>query len=124
MYSELDIANGMTTQRTNHLVAVLPRSLMAIRVNEVALRRAVLWWSYGGRYAIGQRVASASLCAPVCDTRMVVVQLAGSFKLFGVGLPRRSTMTLWPRGIMGGARCCHCPCFAPGKNYLPFSNLG
>ncbi len=42
-----------------------------------------------GRYAIGQRVASASLCAPVGDTRMVVVQLAGSFKLFGVGLLRR-----------------------------------
>lgn len=55
-----------------------------------------------GRYAIGQRVACASLCAPVGDTKMVVVQLAGSFKLFGVGLPRRSTMTLWPGGIMGG----------------------
>jgi hypothetical protein len=42
-----------------------------------------------GRYAIGQRVASPGLCAPVGDTRMVVVQLAGSFKLFGVGLLRR-----------------------------------
>jgi hypothetical protein len=51
MYSELDIANGMTTQRTNHLVAVLPRSLMAIRVNEVARRCAGLF--YGGAMEAG-----------------------------------------------------------------------
>ncbi len=46
MYSVLDIANGMTTQRANHLVTVLPRSLMAIRVNEVAKCCAGLF--YGG----------------------------------------------------------------------------
>jgi hypothetical protein len=46
MYSELDVANGMTTQQANHLVTVLPRSLMAIRVNEVAKCCAGLF--YGG----------------------------------------------------------------------------